>query len=234
MRHGLAMARSADPMSYAFVVTYVYFPTVSDGVLGPDDSAVREIEDALRIAERSGDDLAVAFARMTLGFALVHRQTAAERDRGQKLLAEVSDVFLRQGYTCPSYRSSTCTWHVRGLGVEIAMTPYRSCAPPSTICSARDGCWGGAFLRRGFWWRHCWIAGLTSDVAEAEAAIERLADAPADDGLVIRDIWLLRLRALLARAHGDATAYAHLRDRYRDMARSLGFEGHIAWAEAMP
>jgi hypothetical protein len=71
-------------------------------------------------------------------------------------------------------------------------------------------------------------------VAEAQAAVDRLAAAPADDGLVIREIWLLRLRALLAGAHGDAAAYAHLRDRYRDMARSLGFEGHIAWAEAMP
>ena len=50
------------------------------------------------IAERSGDDLALALARMTLGVALVHRQTAAERDRGQQLLAEVSDVFLRQGH----------------------------------------------------------------------------------------------------------------------------------------
>ena len=65
-------------------------------MLRPDDRAVREIEDALRIAERSGDDLALAFARMTLGVALVHRHTAAERDRGQKLLAEVSDVFLRR------------------------------------------------------------------------------------------------------------------------------------------
>ena len=27
---------------------------------------------------------------------------------------------------------------------------------------------------------------------------------------------------------------AHLRDRYRDMAKTLGFEGHIEWAEAMP
>jgi hypothetical protein len=76
--------------------------------------------------------------------------------------------------------------------------------------------------------------GAEGDMAEAEAAIERLATAPADEGLVIRDIWLLRLRALLARAHGDAAACAHLRDRYRDMAKSLGFEGHIAWAEAMP
>ena len=42
------------------------------------------------------------------------------------------------------------------------------------------------------------------------------------------------MRALLARAHGDMTGYRDYRDRYRDMATSLGFEGHIAWAEAMP
>ena len=67
-------------------------------MLRPDESVVREIEDALRIAERSGDDLALASARMALGFALVHRQQAAERDRGQKLLAEVSEAFLRRGH----------------------------------------------------------------------------------------------------------------------------------------
>jgi hypothetical protein len=67
-------------------------------VLRPDDRAPSEIEDALRISERSGDDLALAFARMTLGLALVHCQTAAERDCGQELLAEVSDVFLRREY----------------------------------------------------------------------------------------------------------------------------------------
>ncbi len=66
--------------------------------------------------------------------------------------------------------------------------------------------------------------GADGDVAEAEAAIERLAAAPAEEGLAMRDIWLLRLRALLARAHGDAPAYAHFSDRYRDKARSLGFE----------
>ncbi len=114
------------------------------------------------------------------------------------------------------------------------MTPYRSCAPPSTTCSARDVCLRGALLRRVFWWRHCSIEGADGDVAEAEAAIERLAAAPADEGLVMREIWLLRLRALLARAHRNAAAYADFRDRYRDMAKTLGFEGHTAWAEAMP
>jgi hypothetical protein len=76
--------------------------------------------------------------------------------------------------------------------------------------------------------------GADDDVAEAEAAIDRLADAPADDGLVPREVWLLRLRALLARARGDDTAYRDYRDRYRATATSLGYEGHMAWAEAMP
>ena len=71
-------------------------------------------------------------------------------------------------------------------------------------------------------------------MAEAEAAIEQLATAPADEGLVMLEIWLQRLRALLARAQGDVGAYTHFRDRYRYMAKTLGFEGHIAWAEAMP
>ena len=75
--------------------------------------------------------------------------------------------------------------------------------------------------------------GSDGDVAEAEAAIIRLADAPAEDGIVIRDIWLLRLHALLAHTHGDEAAYRDCRDRYRDMATSLGFEGHMAWADKM-
>jgi hypothetical protein len=60
-----------------------------------------------------------------------------------------------------------------------------------------------------------------------------LAAASDDDERVICDIWLLRLRALVARAHGDDGAYGELVSRYRTTAESLGFEGHIAWADAM-
>jgi hypothetical protein len=28
--------------------------------------------------------------------------------------------------------------------------------------------------------------------------------------------------------------YNQIRDRYAEMAKALGFKGHIAWAEAMP
>ncbi len=98
LRHGLAMARSVDPLSYAMVVAWVYLPGIPLGVLRSDDRAIGEIEDALQIAERSGDEIALTFARMTLGLALVHGHTAAERDRGQKVLAEVSEVLVRRGH----------------------------------------------------------------------------------------------------------------------------------------
>ncbi len=234
LRHGLAMARSADPMSYAAVVAYVYLPGILNGVLGPDDSAVREIEDALRIAERSGDDLALSNARMALGVALVHHHTDAERDRGHELLAEVRAVFLHRGrnlFELPMVNVY--------LARERARRGHRDDAIPLMRAAAdhmfREGqLLGWGIPATGVLVETLLGRGADADVAEAEAAVERLAAAPADEGLVIRDIWLRRLRALLARAHDDAAAYAHLRDCYRAMATSLAFEGHMKWAEAMP
>ena len=234
LHHGLAMARSADPLSHAAVVTYVYFAGTPFGVLRPDDSAVREIEDALRIAERSSDDLALAFTRMTLGVALVHRQAHADRDRGQQLLAEVSEVFVRGGYNLGELPLVT-VYLVR----ERARRGDRDGAMPLMRATVDHLFREGLLLAYGIPATGVLVEtlldrGAESDVAEAQAAIERFLAAPADEGLVIREVWLLRLNALLARACGDAAAYAQFRDRYRDMARTLGFEGHIAWAEAMP
>lgn len=47
------------------------------------------------------------------------------------------------------------------------------------------------------------------------------------------DLMLPRLRALQARSHGDGPAYGELVGRYGAMAESLGFDGHVAWAEEM-
>jgi hypothetical protein len=233
LRRGLAMARSADPLSYATVVTYVYFAGIPNGVLRPDDSAVREIEDALLIAERSGDDLALALARMTLGLALVHRHTPAERDRGQKLLAEVSEALLRRGHNL-SDRPLVDVFSAR----EMARSGDRAEAIPLMRAAVDHLFREGRLLLHGVAATGVLVETLLDrasdgDVAEAKTAIERLATAPTDDHIAVRDIWLLGLRAVLARARGDAAAYAHFRDRYRDMAKSLGFEGHVAWAEAM-
>ncbi len=44
---------------------------------------------------------------------------------------------------------------------------------------------------------------------------------------------LLRMRALLARAHSDEVAYRDYVVRYRDMATGIGYDGDIAMADAM-
>jgi hypothetical protein len=231
--HGLAVARSTDPVSHAAVVAYVYNPGIPNGVLRSEDSAIYTIEDALRIAERSADDFALSNARMTLGLALVHRHTDAERERGQKLLADVSNVFLRWGHNLGDLPiASVYMARERGRqGDPDEAIPLIRAAVDHLVSAGQLLQWGVAAT--GVLVETLLDRGTESDMAEAKAAIERLAAAPAEEGLVMRDIWLLRLRALLTRAHGDATAYEHFRDRYRDMARTLGFEGHMEWAEAM-
>jgi class 3 adenylate cyclase len=232
LQNGLDMARSADPMSYATVVAYAYIAGIPMGVLCPDDSAVDDIEDAVRIAERSGDDLALSTAQATLAVALVHRPTAADRDRGEKLLAEVSDVFMRQGHNLAELPLLN-TYSAR----EMARRGDRDDALP-IMRAAVDDLFREGQLEWGIPATSVLVEtllerGADGDVAEAKAAIERLAGASADEGLVMRDVWLLRSRALLAKACGDAAEYARLRDSYRDLATSFGFEGHIDWAEAM-
>jgi hypothetical protein len=241
LRQGLAMARSTDPMSYATVVTYAYSAAIPPGMLRPDDRAMGEIEDALRIAEQAGDDVAVAISGMTLGIALVHRPTNAERERGQQVLAEVREVFMSRGFFLVELPIvDVC------LGREKARCGDRDGAI-SLLRVTADGQFregrllGWSIPTTGVLVETLLDRGDESDLVEAEAAIERLADAaieqsaaPTDGGFAVREIWLLRLRALLARAHGDAACYADFRDRYRDMAKTLGFEGHIDWAQAMP
>ena len=234
MRHGLAMARSVAPLSYASVIGYVYDPGILLGVLRPDDSAVREIKDVLQVAERSGDDFALGAAATALGFSLVDRQTAGERDRGQKLLARISEERVRRGHglaDLPIVNVYVARERARRGDRDDAIPLMRAAADHLF----RDGqllLWG--IPATGVFVETLLDRGSQGDVAEAETAIDRLASAPADEGLLIREIWLLRLRALLAQARGDDARYRDYRDRYRDMAKTLGFDGHIAWAEAMP
>ena len=195
-------------------------------MLRPDDRAVREIEDALQIAERSSDDLALAFARMALGVALVHRHTDAERDRGH----EAPGRGQRQRSCAGDTSCANCRFVDVYLARERARRGDRDDAIPLMRAAAdhlfREGRllpWG--IPATGVLVETLLDRGADGDVAEAEAAIERLAAAPADEGLVMRDIWLLRSRALLARAQGDEAAYRDYRDRYRDMATSLASRG---------
>jgi adenylate cyclase len=55
-------------------------------------------------------------------------------------------------------------------------------------------------------------ADTSNDLAEAVTAIDRLA-ASVEEYQPVRDVMVLRLRALLACAHGDETGYRDYRDR---------------------
>ena len=82
----VAMARAADPISLAGVIYYTYVLAIPGGVLLPDATALRETADALAIAERSGDEIALHTSRFARGITLAHRD-GREREAGFALLA---------------------------------------------------------------------------------------------------------------------------------------------------
>jgi hypothetical protein len=230
---GLALARDADPLTYTLVVGYVYFPGIMVGALRSDDAAVNEIEAAIPIAELAADDLALSFARVSLGVALVHRPTAAERDRGRELLIEAVDVFTRGGHNLgelPVVHVYLAREMARRGDVDGAIPLMRG-ALEDLVREGQLLAWG--LPATGIFVDTLLDRGADADIAEAQAAMDRLAEAPTEAGLASREIWLLRSGALLARARGDAALYAQLREQYCVMAKSLDFQGHMAWAEEM-
>ena len=144
--------------------------------------AMGEIEDALRIAERSADDMALVVARATLGIALVHRNTDAQRSRGQKLLAEASDEFPRQGhFLCDLPIVNVYLARERARrGDRDEAIPLMRAAVDHLFREGRTADVGRAAT--GVLVKTLLDRGADSDVAEAEAAIERLAAAPAEEG----------------------------------------------------
>jgi hypothetical protein len=167
-----------------------------------------------------------------LGIALVYRDGAADNQRGLELLAQVRDMCLHQRF----YRSELSALEFHAARVRARRGDCDGAIPVirkvlNDFFEAGQLAYGAAvtavlvetLLDRG----------TEADVAEAQSATDRAANLPTDTGLVLRDVTLLRLRALLARARGDDVAYRDAAGRYRVMAESLGFEGHIAMAEAM-
>jgi len=229
----IAMARSVgDAWGYLVGVVYKYRVAVHAGALLPDAAADRDTAEAMEIAEHSGDDFAVDGARVSRGLVLIN-QGGSQRAAGFALLAQFREANLRHGYAKNVVRTvdteiakeKARTGDVDGA-IELARAVVDYTFDAGDVLSLGEAVrvLAEALLQRG----------TSADLKEAQAAFDRLAAEPTDPGFVLFEVPLLRLRALLARAHGDAATYAQFRDRYRDMAKTLGFEGHIALAEAMP
>jgi hypothetical protein len=224
--------QSAEPLTLAVTMSFKYGTGAWNGVLPADAAAVRTTENALRTAEASGNDYAVVMITWILSSMLLLRGAAGDLHRGLDLLAQVRDASVRQGFL----GSELPVMDVY-LGRERARSgdpdggiPVLQNSLDAMIAWDQVGYYIPAF---GVLVETLLDRGTAGDLAEAEATTARLEAVPAE-GSVIRDVYLLRMRALLARARADEASYRNHRDRYRAMATSLGFEGHMAWAEAMP
>jgi adenylate cyclase len=228
----IAMARGVDLMSLIVPVVYKYRFTIHAGALLPDAAADRDTAEAMRMAEHSGDDFAVDGARVSRGLVLIN-QAGAQRAEGFALLAQYREAHLRHGYAEDVARTvdtETAKEKARTGDLDGAIELAR--AVVDFTFNAGDALSVGeasrvlveSLLQRG----------ATADLTEAQRVIDRLAAEPTDPGFALFEVPLLRMQALLGRARGDVVTYAQFRDRYRDIAKMLGFEGHIALADAMP
>jgi hypothetical protein len=210
------------------VVTWTY-GAIAYGVLRADDAALRAVEEAVQIARRASSDIALIFAEYALGVALLYRDAAADRHRGLELMVLAREWQRgRMPSLVPLTEVAAARERARGGDRDAAIPVMRKAL--DVLHRAEQlgyGVFGTGLLVETLLER-----GAEGDLAEAQQAIDWLANLP-DDGSAILEITLLWLRALLARARGDDVGYRDLASRYRAMAESLGFEGHIAWAEAM-
>jgi adenylate cyclase len=231
LKRAIAIQRDLSEAVVVIVITYGYSVAVTNGLLLPDATALAETADVLCNAEKSGDDVALALAQVARGLLLTH---AAPNNHvaGIELMAKGREAQLLQrnllSVAMVDIRTAQFKADTGDLddAIAIAQATVKELTNSGEILirGAASAALVTALLMRGH----------DTDVREAEAVVDQLAGAPTEPGFVLNDIWLLGLRALLAQALGDETAYRDYRDRYRAMATELGFEGHMKWAEAMP
>jgi hypothetical protein len=231
LHDAVAMARRSNAETLSGAVCWTYGHAMLYGVLRADDPVMRASEEALQTALGASNDRALGLAAYTLAVGLLNRDAAADRQRGLELMTQVRDIWLRKRalFLIPV----TDLWAAR----ETARRGDPDSAVP-VMRQAVDELRQAGDLFYGIWGIGVFVQtllerGTEADVREAEETIDWSARLWPDDGSPAREIMLLRLRTLLAGARGDDVAYRDLVGRYRAMAKSLGFEGHVAWAEAM-
>ena len=169
---------------------------------------------------------------MTLGITLVHR-ASADLQRGFDMLAQVRATCLEKRFglnVVPILDLYLARQWIANGDLDGAVTQLRALTENLFktrhigICDLATATLVETLLARG----------SQPDIGEAQAAIERLEGLPVNFRWAVRGITVLRLRTLLAETRGDEATYRQLRERYRAMGRSFGFEGHMKWAEAMP
>ena len=217
----VAMARSTDPVTLAVVLTWNYGFGITNGVLLADDSAVRELDEALQVAERSGDDYMLGLAHVHAGFragASGRRRRPAARTGAAG--AGPRHVPARAVLPKRITGLRVCRRAVRGPGAATAMVPSADAQRRQRRVADRNARVGRDRHRRLV--ELLLDRGTEGDVAEAQSAIDRAANVPADEGLVLRDV----IAAAAARAAGPGPRRRSCLPR---LGESLSRDGGITW-----
>jgi hypothetical protein len=225
-----AMSRETDPTTHAMVIAFTYGLGIGVKVLLADDAALELIEEALQIAERSADDFALGHARYALGLALMHRDSPADRERGLTALTQLRDMCLHEHWTLsevPMIEAFIAWEQGRRGDLDGAIAVLR--AAVDDLFQAGQFAW--CIPPTGMFVETLLTRGGEADLREAQTEIERFAASPNHE-MVDREIWLLRLRALLAGARGDEAGYRDFLHQHRAMATRLGRLGHMAMSDS--
>ena len=138
-----------------------------------DDTALRDVEEALAVAEGSGDDFALGLIKYMHGVVLVYRDFPADRQRGVQLLSEVQEMCANDRFML-SELPVLDFWAARERATQGDLDgalPVLRQAVEDVFDNGQLLYWAGAtrvlvemLLTRG----------SESDVQEAAAAIDRL------------------------------------------------------------
>ena len=212
----IAVGRPIDDTCYAAAVMYKYALPLHNGASCSDAAAIRESAEAVALSEQSSDDFALGAAQLARGLALIN-QPGSQHAEGLDWLNRYRHTALRLRPSVDWVRWVS-TEQVREMSARGDVDGAVETARSNVDCLFESGDMMSrgpamtvlveALLRRG----------TQLDLAEARSAVDRLAAVPTDPGFVLHELPLLRLRALLARAHGDE-------DGYRDFVGQVPNDG---------
>jgi adenylate cyclase len=229
---GVALARSVGGQTTrSYVQLYRYAAATQNGAVLPDAQDVTQAAETLEIAQWSGNNTAVAYALLNRAVTLIHTDSV-ERTAAFDFLARAREMFVDEQLIVTLRRMADFEFARErarsadlGGAIELATTVLAEqfdtgemvFRGPATAVLVE------ALLSRG----------SAADIEDAQRAIDRLAAVPTEQGFVLHELPLLRLRALLARARGDEPSYRQFVARFRARAAETDFEGYLAQAEAM-
>ena len=228
----LEMTRNAEAVTRGGVMYYTHAMAIMHGVLLPSEEILQEMTEILSEAEQTGEDVAFGLGKSNVAFALLAGD-GDSRAYALELLAQVREITVRQRYSrtaIPMIDAYVAQDRALQGDLDGAIELARA-----VVGEEIDG--GGAIfvpMTTNVFVEALLQRGTDDDIREAQSAIDRCAAVDVEPGMVLYDIWLLRMRARLAQVQGADATYRDCRDRYRKLAKELGFEGHMAVAEAMP